>query len=164
MKTLLLMRHSKSSWDNPADTDIERPLNPRGKQQALLMGKHLVQEKLEPDIIVCSNAKRARKTAERVIKSMQWDGPLEINPDLYFSSVFSYIDVLNQQLDKHQRVLLIGHNPIIEDFLSTFTGGWREVKTSAIAQLTFDLDCWADLTNHTKAKLKNFWIPAMLVE
>ncbi|QDU80186.1 phosphohistidine phosphatase [Polystyrenella longa] len=162
MKTLLLMRHSKSSWDNPADQDIERPLNSRGKREATLMGKHLVNEGLEPDMIVCSNAKRARRTAEKVIKAMDWNGPLEVNPDLYFSSVISYVDVLNQQLDKHDRVLLIGHNPIIEDFLSTFTGGWREAKTSTVAQLKIDIKSWSDLSHNTKARLKNFWIPAML--
>ncbi|MAT13993.1 MAG: phosphohistidine phosphatase [Planctomyces sp.] len=162
MKTLLLMRHAKSSWDNPEDTDIERPLNERGKRQALVMGEHLAAEDLVPDIIVASSAKRAKKTAERVIKAMQWDGPLEVNPDLYFSSVVTYIDVLNEQLDKHNRVLLIGHNPIIEDFLNTFTNEWREVKTSAIAHLEFDINSWQDLSPDTAAELKHFWVPAML--
>ncbi|MEZ6049242.1 MAG: histidine phosphatase family protein [Planctomycetaceae bacterium] len=161
MKTLLLMRHSKSSWDNPADADIDRPLNSRGKREAILMGELLVNEGLQPDIVIASNAKRARKTAERVIKAMNWDGPIEINPDLYFSSVISYLDVLNQQLDKHERILLIGHNPIIEDFLSTLTGGWHEIKTSAIAHLKLEIDAWSELSHETSAKLKNFWFPGM---
>lgn len=159
MKTLYLMRHAKSSWSDPALTDPERPLNARGKRDAIKMGKFLTEQKKLPSIIVCSDAKRAMKTAKRLIKASKFTGPLEVNPNLYGSSVKQHIEVINQQLDHHNSLLMIAHNPILEDLLSQLTGSWFDLKTATIAELSLDLEQWSELSPHSRATLKNVWYP-----
>ena len=69
MKTLLILRHAKSSWDNLNHSDYDRPLNKRGKRDAPRMGEHIRQQEIVPDLILTSSAKRARKTATKVAKA-----------------------------------------------------------------------------------------------
>ncbi len=159
MKTLFLMRHAKSSWSNRTLCDEERPLNARGKRDAVRMGKFLTQLGISPSIIITSDAKRAMKTTKRLIKASGFNGPLEVNPDLYATTMNQHIKVLNQQLDRHSSVLLIAHNPTLEDLLSQLTGSWFDLKTATIAELSLPLKSWSELTVQSKATLKNIWYP-----
>ena len=83
MKTLLLMRHAKSSWDDPDVADHDRPLNKRGKKDAPRMGQWLAEQGLTPEVIVTSTAKRARKTAELVAESCGCQREPIVLPELY---------------------------------------------------------------------------------
>src|SRR5215510_9473869 len=83
MKTLLLLRHAKSSWKDSDLDDHDRPLNQRGKRDAPRMGQLLKDEQLVPEFILCSSAKRCRKTAEHVIHESGYRGETRITGDLY---------------------------------------------------------------------------------
>ncbi len=143
MRTLLLMRHAKSSWDNPAQTDHERPLNDRGERSAPIMGQWLRAEGLTPDLIVCSDARRTRETADLVAPACGYEGEIVVSGALYLAKVSNWRDVLRSLPDRSRTVLCIGHNPGLEDLLSHATGRYLEMKTAAIARLSLDLPNWA---------------------
>nr|NIL98123.1 hypothetical protein [Planctomycetales bacterium]NIP70269.1 hypothetical protein [Planctomycetales bacterium] len=94
MKTLLLLRHAKSSWDDSALDDHDRPLNKRGKRDAPRMGQLLVQQDLVPDCILTSTARRARKTAEAVAKACGGVVPLTEMPELYHATAEEIVGVV----------------------------------------------------------------------
>lgn len=159
MKTLLLMRHAKSSWKDTELSDFDRPLNKRGKNDAPLMGKHLKKKDLTPDIILSSAAKRARKTAEAVAETSKYKGELNFLESYYLAEPFIYIEEINQ-LDKDiDVVLVIGHNPGLEGLVQILSGKVLALSTSAVAQIELPIKKWKDLSLDTDAKLVNLWRP-----
>ena len=144
MRTLLLMRHAKSSWDNPAQTDHERPLNNRGERSAPIMGQWLKAEGLTPDLIVCSDARRTRQTADLVAPACGYSGEIMVSEALYLASVSAWRTVLRSLPDGSRTVLCIGHNPGLEELLHDATGKFQEMKTASIARLSLDLPTWTD--------------------
>ena len=122
MKTLLLIRHAKSSWDNSQLSDFERPLNERGKKDAPVMAKRIKEEKIKIDCFISSPAKRAKKTAsffmdEYGIKEKD----LVLLPSLYEASVNNFYDAVENINDTNNVVALFSHNPGITDFVNTLT-------------------------------------------
>src|SRR6266480_4882827 len=111
MKTLLLLRHAKSSWKQPELADHTRPLNKRGKKTAPRMGALLQDEDLIPDLIICSSAVRAYTTALLVAKACSYMGEINQTRSLYLAEPEDYVEVLRQVAEKHMRVLVVGHNP-----------------------------------------------------
>ena len=144
MRTLLLMRHAKSSWDNPAMSDHERPLNDRGQLSAPLMGEWLRAQKLVPDLIVCSDARRTRETADLLAPACGFRDKVVITPELYLATVPTWRKVLRSLPGTAHRVLCIGHNPGLEELLHEATGRLQEMKTASIAQLDLDLPHWEE--------------------
>ena len=124
MKTLLLLRHAKSSWSTPMG-DHDRPLNARGKEAAPRMGELLHELNLQPDLIICSTAKRARSTAKRVVKAANYKNVLIHEDLLYAATVGEVLSVIRQTPDTCDRLLIIGHNPSMEDTLEA----WKTTKT-----------------------------------
>ena len=114
MKTLLILRHAKSSWDNPDLRDYDRPLNKRGKKDAPRMGKHIKTAKLIPDRILTSSAKRARKTAKRFAKACGYSGKIKKLDILYHAPVGLYYETLQAIPDKYNNIMVVGHNPTME--------------------------------------------------
>ena len=112
MKTLLILRHAKSSWADPGMADHDRPLNARGKRDAPRMGRLIAEQGLHPDIIVSSTAKRARSTAKRVIEAGGLTCPKCLLDELYLAAPETYINTLRQLDDTSQRVLAVGHNSL----------------------------------------------------
>src|SRR5262245_25690191 len=108
MKMLLILRHAKSSWKDEELPDHDRPLNKRGKREAPRMGRLLADHGLLPELILCSTAKRAKKTAARVIKSSGYAGPIEFHRELYAAPPAEYVVVLRQFGDPHDRVMVVG--------------------------------------------------------
>jgi phosphohistidine phosphatase len=121
MKTLLLMRHAKSSRKDPSLPDHERPLNKRGKRDAPSMGRLLRKEGLTPDLIISSPAKRALTTAEAVADVCHYAGDPRVVPDLYPGESATYARAIRGVPNEYGRVLIVGHNPAIETFLSELT-------------------------------------------
>jgi phosphohistidine phosphatase len=162
MKTLLLLRHAKSSWDNPELDDHDRPLNKRGKRDAPRMGQLLVQQNLVPDCIVTSTAKRARKTAKLVADACSYGGqPIETS-ELYHAAPESFVAVLQMLPSQVARPLLIGHNPGIEEFLCRLTGSDEIMATATLAQVELPVAAWDDLSLNCAASLANIWRPREL--
>ncbi len=111
MKQLLLCRHAKSSWKNLELADIDRPLNRRGKKNALVMGERLAARGMIPELILSSPAKRARKTAVRLCRGMTVSKNLiRINDAIYDTDVPGLLKVISKIDDRYHRVMLVGHN------------------------------------------------------
>src|SRR5690348_12650091 len=104
MKSVLVLRHAKSSWKHPKLADHDRPLNKRGKRDAPRMGRLLKKEHLVPDIIISSTAIRARTTAKAVAKASGYQGEITFNRSLYAAGPQAYIDVLHDLSDQYVRV------------------------------------------------------------
>lgn len=122
-RELLILRHAKSDWDSGAASDFERPLNRRGKQDAPRVGAWLYREGLVPDHVISSPAERARQTAVRVCKSMELNKKCIVwEPTIYEADVEELLRVLARCPAELATVLLVGHNPGLED-LVRYLGG-----------------------------------------
>lgn len=162
MKTLLLMRHAKSSWKDADLDDHDRGLNSRGKADAPRMGELLKDERLVPDYLVCSSARRARKTADLVTLASGFRGECRVTGELYMAGPDKILEVIRQSADECQRLLVIGHNPGLEELLERHTGDYSPLPTAALAHLTTDVESWSALTSDSKLRLERIWQPREL--
>src|SRR5262245_59379759 len=142
MKTLLLLRHAKSSWKNSDADDHERPLNKRGKKDAPRMGRLILEENLVPDLIVSSSAKRCRKTAEQVIQHSGYRGETRFTGELYEANGDALRMFLASTPASVNRLLIIGHNPGQEELLESLTGTYTPLTTAALARVELPLETW----------------------
>ena len=161
-KTLMLLRHAKSSWKDPGCSDHDRPLNKRGKKAAPRMGELLRKHRLLPDEILSSTAVRARTTAAAVAKASGYAGEVTLRPELYLAAPASYIDVLRSISGDPQRVLAVGHNPGIEQLVAHLTGQELAMPTAALAVISLTIERWEELSVHAAAELVHFWRPKEL--
>jgi phosphohistidine phosphatase len=159
MKQLLVLRHAKSSWKDSTLTDFNRPLNERGKRDAPRMGKLLSQLDLTPDLIITSAAVRAKLTAEAVADNCGYDGDILATPDLYMGMPEDYITVLKQIEDVYTRIMIVGHNPGIEDFVEDLTDQWHRMPTAALAYIKLDIKNWHAFDEESVGELLNIWLP-----
>lgn len=162
MKTLMILRHAKSSWNYPALSDYDRPLNGRGKRDAPRMGKYLREQGLTPDRILTSSAKRARKTASRVAKACGYTGKVKKLDRFYDTVVGVYFETLQALPDKYQRVMVVGHNPTMEQLVGYLTGQIRRMPTAALAHIELPIQHWEALGLDTAGTLVNLWTPKTL--
>ena len=162
MKTIVIMRHAKSSWADVSLSDYDRPLNKRGKHDAPRMGRLIYQNDLIPQLIITSSAKRAKKTAQAAADSLGYDGQIEVTRELYHAGAASYIERLNGIVPDYSRVMVIGHNPGIEELIEDLTGLWERMPTAALAVIDLPIENWSELTENTQGKLVNLWIPREL--
>jgi phosphohistidine phosphatase len=161
-KTLMLLRHAKSSWKDPGCSDHDRPLNKRGKKAAPRMGQLLLKQQLVPDRIVTSTALRARATADAVAEESGYQGKPQLSPELYLAAPASYIDVLRRLTGDPARVLAVGHNPGIESLLAHLTGDEVAMPTAALAVISLAVESWDELSVHATGQLVHFWRPKEL--
>ena len=143
MKTLLILRHAKSSWKFPDLTDHDRPLNRRGKRDAPRMGRTLRERELVPDLVISSTATRAMDTASAVAKQSGYKGKRIKIESLYAAEPTTYLAVLRELADNYQRVLIVGHNPGIEELIEMLTGEIHIIPTCTLAQIEFDIEKWS---------------------
>jgi phosphohistidine phosphatase len=162
MKTLLILRHAKSSAEQPGKTDRSRTLNARGKRDAPRIGQLLRDEDLLPDALLSSSAKRAQSTTKRVIEG----GEIECSPqwldELYLAPAETYIEILRQQPEQHNRILVIGHNPGLEELVLLMTGTCLTLPTAALVQIDFDIETWFELPARGVGQLMAKWEPREL--
>jgi phosphohistidine phosphatase len=144
MKTLFLLRHAKSSWQNEGQPDSERPLNERGKRAAPLIGKFMRQQKMRPDLILCSPAERARQTIALVGAAAAFKAELRYDERIYAATAARLFAVVSQIDESACRVLIVGHNPGLEELLESLTGEIQHMPTAALAHLTLGVEKWAD--------------------
>jgi phosphohistidine phosphatase len=148
MKRLYLIRHAKSSWDDPDLADIDRPLNKRGKKDAPFIGKRLKKEhNANPDLILSSPAKRTIRTARIIAKEIDYPREkIEINDSLYGSGVTAMLNVIHYLDDSLNEVMLFGHNP---DLTSLANYLWDQqvdnIPTCGIFCVDFDIQSWKDV-------------------
>jgi len=146
-KILYLVRHAKSSWNDASLSDMQRPLNKRGRRSAPEMGRRMVAQGHRPDLIVSSPANRAFSTAKRIAKKLGFDkSEIVTDTDLYFSGVRSMLNVLEVMDDEHRKVMIVGHNPSMTNFLNMLCDtSVVNMPTCAIAVVGFDIESWSDL-------------------
>lgn len=164
MKTLLILRHAKSSWREAGLADHERPLNKRGKRDAPRMGRLLREEELVPDLIISSSAVRARKTAQLVIEASGYGHELRLERELYAAEPEAYLEVLQALPETVASVMVVGHNPGLEELLELLIGDWQRLPTATLAQVALELDAWQDLGEETRGNLVNLWLPRQLAD
>ena len=162
MKTLLILRHAKSSWKHTELSDHDRPLKKRGERAAPGMGELLVEEDLVPQLIISSTAKRALKTTELVAEACQYGGEVQPEPGLYGAGPMAYIRILREVPDVYQRVMIVGHNPGLEGLLEVLTGEAVWLPTAALAHIELPIDMWAEIREYVGGKLVNLWEPKTL--
>lgn len=143
MKTLLLLRHAKSDWDDPALKDFERPLNKRGLKAAQAVGSFLRRQKAQPQLILSSPAERARQTTLLVMKTAKLTVDMRYDERIYEASLERLIEVLSQIEDTAEVVMLVGHNPGFEELLEHLTGEAQRMATAALACLNLNLEKWS---------------------
>jgi phosphohistidine phosphatase len=158
-KTLLLMRHAKSSWKDETLSDHERPLNKRGRHDAPRMGQLLQAEQLTPDLVVSSTAQRARNTVELVGEAAGYHGDIRYTDNLYHAGATDIVEVVCQLDDDCHRALLVGHNPGMIDLLEYLTGTSQPFPTAAVAHLELAVANWRDTELTTRATLLGLWRP-----
>jgi phosphohistidine phosphatase len=137
-RRLIVLRHAKSDWSSGVG-DHDRPLAGRGRREAVLAGRWLREHGVDVDLVLCSSAKRARQTWKRVAGQLaiRGAGPdLRVEDRLYAASDRQLLRVVRALPDSARAVLLVGHNPGLEDLVAELTGVWRPLKTSSIAVLS----------------------------
>ena len=154
MKTLLLLRHAKSSWADPGLADHDRPLAPRGVRAAERVAHHIRSERVRPALVLCSSARRALDTLEAVKPAFAPQPDIVVDHDLYGAAARTLLRRLHRVGPDVASVMIVGHNPGLHDLADDLAG---DGDPAAIAQLhakfptgalaTFDLRAtgWADL-------------------
>lgn len=161
-KQLFVLRHAKSSWDDPGLDDHERPLAPRGQRAVKLLGAHLREHQIKPDQVLCSSARRTIETCEGVDPG----GELVVEPELYNASGGEVLARLRRVPESNSSVMVIGHNPALQVLVLRLIGAngddsrspeledgtesmqgevQRKFPTGAMATLSFDC-AWEDLS------------------
>lgn len=146
MKTLYLLRHAKSSWDEMGLADFERPLNDRGRKTAPLMGELMRERGLVPDFIVSSPAERAKQTANLVAGAAEIESKIRVDERIYEASPQRLLEAVTRIEDLYKSAMIIGHNPGIEGFIRYLTGDIESMPTAALAVIKLDTKSWSDIS------------------
>lgn len=160
MKTLYLMRHAKSSWDDSSQKDFDRTLNERGKKDLLEMGKRLKKKGIKPDLIISSPALRALKTAKEIAKEIGYPEKNIVHEfDVYNASIEDLIFIIRNIDNKYESVMLFGHNPSFTGMVGYLTNQFIDnIPTAGIVQINFDLPTWKQVT-HQSGQFISFDFP-----
>lgn len=168
MKILSLLRHAKSGWDDQVERDFDRPLNDKGFRAARCMGAMLRSEAIRFDHVLASSARRVQQTIEAVQQGYEAILPVKSEPRIYLASAATLIDLLRETSDDHDHLLLVGHNPGIEDLLLLTTWGetsdWRaqaegKYPTACYARIALPIDSWTQLKERVSGRLQQFIRP-----
>ena len=152
MKTLILVRHAKSNWDNMGMDDIDRPLNERGKEDAPVMAKRLKDKKIDIDIFISSPAKRAHKTCKYFAKEYDLDKKDIVLVDkLCGASVIAFLEVISKLNDKHKSAIIFSHNPGITEFANTLTTVHLDnMPTCSMFAVQANINHWSEFSKSEK--------------
>ena len=145
MKTLLLLRHAKSSWGDSSAPDFERPLAPRGIADAPRVGHALQQRGLLPDLILSSPALRATQTIEAVVKAAGLPLLPQFDQNIYGASSAELLEIVRRIPDTISCAMLVGHNPGFADVVSRLTEASHDMPTAALACVQFQIERWTDV-------------------
>lgn len=153
MKTLLLIRHAKSSWANPDQSDFDRPLNDRGMHDAPLMAHRLQKQMLRPDLFISSTAVRARQTTKLMVQEWEEKQQPQITfaEQLYLAPPEVIEETLRNVNNRFHCVALVAHNPGITDFVNQLTPVRTDnMPTCAVYAVRIHTNDWKDLPGTQK--------------
>jgi len=166
MKTLTLLRHAKSGWDDPVARDFDRPLNAKGKRAAAMVGRHMRSLGLAFDHAIASPAVRVSETLEQIESGYGRTIAPDLDRRVYLASAATLLDVVHGFPAEAERALLVGHNPGLEDLVLMLVADGADplrdavedkYPTASIAELQFEGD-WGDVAAGT-ARLTRFIRP-----
>ena len=145
MKTLFLLRHAKSSWDDDNLSDFDRPLNKRGLEIIPRIGENIFDGKFQIDAIFSSPAKRARQTAILVRAAAQLQANIEYDERIYEASPHRLLEIVSETQDTNASFMLVGHNPGLEGFIKVLTGEIRSMETGTLAVIDLKIEQWSEI-------------------
>ena len=143
MLTLYLLRHAKSSWDNASPQDFDRPLTDRGRNACALIGEFIEEKGIDFDLVLVSTALRTRQTIELVKERAKLRGEVRYDERIYEATVSQLLEVIAQVDSDRESVLLVGHNPGIEELLALLTGEQQPMTTANFAKITIKATKWS---------------------
>ena len=150
-KTLYLLRHAKSSWEDAALADHDRPLAPRGRRASGVIADHLRRQRITPSLVLCSSSTRTRETLERISAGLDEEIEVQIEEGLYTASASDLLDRLHAVDARVDSVMLIGHDPAIKELALSLAGEGVQLErlrekfpTAALATLAFH-GSWREL-------------------
>lgn len=167
MKTIFLLRHAKSSWEDGSLPDHDRPLSERGRAAAPRVGAHMRRAGYLPDLVLCSTATRTRGTLEAVLSELEVDPAVDFTEELYLADPSEMLDLVRSVPDTVEAVLLVGHNPGTGMLAAALSGdGPREsihlmrakFPTAGLAIIELSVDRWKDVVSGC-GSLKEFVRP-----
>src|ERR1700730_12730969 len=144
MKTLLLLRHAKSSWKDSTLADHERPLNGRGRGAAELVRSFLERKKLRTELVLSTSAVRTRQTVEKIFAGAAPAPDICYDDALYLASAEKLLEVISALEDARDRVLLVGHNPGLEELFFRLTGLDERFPTATLANIVLNIEKWSE--------------------
>jgi phosphohistidine phosphatase len=159
MRTLILMRHAKSSFKDTSLKDGKRPLSKRGQRNAAQMAELIKEREMYPEVILASSAVRACQTAQIVAQGTGFPGEVRFLDSLFMAEADEILDVLHEIPGEVQSVMVIGHNPGLESMIPMLTRKVAALPTAGIAYLALPIDDWIALKKKTKADLIELWRP-----
>ena len=149
MLTLYLLRHAKSSWNDSSQRDFERPLTDRGREACVLIGEFIEEKEIEFDLVLVSTAVRTRETIELVKERAKLDSEVRYDDRIYEATVSQLLEVISQVYNDRENVLLVGHNPGMEELLTLLTGEHLRVTTANLARIKIQATKWSDSLANT---------------
>jgi phosphohistidine phosphatase len=126
------------------------------------MGKLVRKYGLMPDVVISSEAVRARLTAEAVVQSARYSGEILLDQQLYMASPADILSLLRTVRENAEAVMIVGHNPGLEELVTQLTGEQQDLPTAALAQIALPIDRWRDLKRSTRGTLLGHWRPKEL--
>lgn len=148
MKTLFVMRHAKSSWENSHLSDFERPLNERGLKTAPFMGELMREKNIDPDLILSSPARRAAQTAEMIKESARFSAAVKFDERIYEASPLTLLYLLGETGNEISSLMLVGHNPGLEGLIKILTGKLESMPTAALAEIELNIEKWQEVSSN----------------
>lgn len=160
MKTLYLLRHAKSSWDDPDLKDFERPLAERGIRDLPIMAQRFKARNGRVGCVICSPAVRAKTTAKMFAKELGFPSEeIGSNPELYFAGSNMFLKAASLVDDQCETAMLVGHNPAITEFVNEMAGSDIDnIPTCGLVELSLPIDSWS-VIQFSSAELVEFDYP-----
>jgi phosphohistidine phosphatase len=163
MKILYLVRHAKSSWKHPELDDFERPLNKRGRRDALAMGQFLLHQKTKPEIIISSPAVRASLTTKFISDTLSYPfNQVTYFDDIYEASNSSLFKIICKLENKYNSAMMVGHNPGMTYFANALTNTRIDnIPTCGVFCTDLDISSWQKISENCGV-MKFFKYPKIL--
>ena len=160
MKKLYIMRHAKSDWSEPFESDFDRGLKKRGYEDAILIAKELKRKKVLPNLLLSSSAIRAKITSEIAGAFMGYDiDNIKFNKQLYFSNASEILEIIKSVNSNVKKLFIVGHNPELTELINQLAYiSIDNLPTSGVVAISFKTDSWKKIT---KGKREFFIYPKM---
>jgi phosphohistidine phosphatase len=168
VRTVILLRHGKSSWSNSTLADIDRPLAPRGERASKSIAKYMRRKRIRPALVLCSTSVRTRQTLEAIQPALGKSCRVEFLAELYAAAERGLLERIQALPESASSVMLIGHNPGLHDLALVLASRGAELPqlkekfpTGALATLVVQSDSWAAL-RPGDAELVDYVVPRQL--